>query len=301
MMANFRAAASKILPEPPTLMGKRIKLSNGRRLVDDVIRMANKMPMAGLGGDFDLEIVAKLRRHTRPKIAWNVLYMKAYAAVCKNNPVLRQSYVGFPWGHLYEHQQSVCMMTMSREYQGEERLLFARFNEPDQQSLGALQKQYDHYRKAPVEEIKQFRHQIRFAKAPSFVRRFAWWTLFNVWPQKRASHMGTFGMSFSGYKGAYGSKHLGPNTTILGVDPFPQNGVGKVLLTFDHRVIDGTPATKMIQQLHHMLTTAVKVELAELTSRDPKTGEKLTDEELVEFKKRIRARRIETNRQRNAA
>jgi len=29
-------------------MGKRIALSNGRRLVDDVIRMANQTPLAGL-------------------------------------------------------------------------------------------------------------------------------------------------------------------------------------------------------------------------------------------------------------
>ena len=282
-------------------MGTRIKLSNGRRLVDDVIRMANHMPMAGLTSEFETGMVATLRRHTRPKISWNVLFMKAYASVCQNNADLRRSYVGFPWGHLYEHHQSVCMVTMAREYKGEERLLFARFNEPDQQSLMALQKQYDYYRKAPVEDIKQFRHQIRFAKAPSLVRRFAWWTLFNVWPQKRASHMGTFGMSFSGYKCAYGSKHLGPNTTILGVDPFPQDGLAKVLLTFDHRVIDGTPATKIFQQLYHMLNTAIKVELAELTCRNPETGEEWSKEESLDFKKRLRARRIEANRQRKAA
>ncbi len=256
-------------------MGQRIKLTNGRRLVDDVIHMANKMPMAGLSGDFDSGLVAKFRRYTTPKIAWNVLYMKAYACVCRNNSALRRSYVGFPWGHLYEHHENVCMMTMAREYQGEERLFFARFNAPDNASLVTLQEQYDHYRKAPVEEIKQFRHQIQFAKAPALVRKFAWWTLYNVWPQKRASHMGTFGMSISGYKGSYGAQHLGPNTTIVGVDPFPRKGVSRIVLTFDHRVIDGTPATKALQNLNHMLTTTVKVELAKLAGFDPTTGEKL--------------------------
>ncbi|MFK7769995.1 MAG: hypothetical protein AB8B55_22495 [Mariniblastus sp.] len=276
-------------------MGKRIKLSNGRRLVDDVIHMANKMPLAGLAGDFDAGMVAEFRRKTRPKICWNVLYMKAYASVCRQDPQLRRSYASFPWGHLYEHDSNVCMMTISREYLGEERLFFARFNNPDMQTLIELQKQYDHYRKAPVKEIKQFRHQIRFAKAPWFVRRFAWWMLFNVWPEKRASHMGTFGMSFSGYKGSYGAKHLGPNTTTLGVDPFPRKGVGRIVLTFDHRVIDGTPVAKTIQKLQHIMKTAIKVELAEMIGVNPATGEPLTDDEMVKLKKQIRARRIEAN------
>lgn len=256
-------------------MGKRIKLSNGRRLVVDVIEMARKMPTAGLGGDYDISLVNRFRRLTRPKIAWNVLYMKAYAAVGAATPALRQSYAGFPWGHLYEHDTNVCMMTIAREHQGEERLFFARFNQPDQQSLVELQTLYDHYRFDPVEDIKQFRHQINFAKCPQLVRRFAWWTLFNVWPKKRASHMGTFGMSFSGYKGAYGDKHLGPNTTTLGVDPLPRNGQARTLLTFDHRVMDGTPVTKVLTDVHRILKTAIRVELAAMAGVDPETGQPL--------------------------
>jgi len=282
-------------------MGKRYKLSNGRRLVDDVIRMSIKMPMASLSGDYETPMLAELRRKTRPKISWNVLYMKAYAAVCTKNPELRRSYVSFPWGHFYQHDYNVCMLTMAREYEGEERLFFARFNCPDEETLEDLQKQYDHYRTAPIEEIKQFRHQIAFAKFPTMVRRFAWWALFNLWPAKRASHMGTFGMSFSGYKGAYGGKHLGPNTTILGVDPFPRKGKGRVLLTFDHRVIDGTPVCKTLQQLNHILNTAIKVEIAEMIGVNPATGEPLSEPELIELKKKLRRRRVEANQKRRAA
>lgn len=193
------------------------------------------------------------------------------------------------------------MMTIAREYEGEERLFFARFNAPENRSLVDLQKHFDYYRKAPISEIKQFRHQIRFSKMPKFIRRFAWWTLSNVWPQKRASHMGTFGISISGNKGCYGlSHHLGTNSTILGVDPSPKKGVSRLILTFDHRVMDGAPVTKALQQLQHILTTSIKVELAELTGFHPSTGEKLTEPELLEFKKRIRARRIEANRKRYA-
>ncbi len=280
-------------------MGKRVKLSNGRRLVDDVIRIASKMPMAALSGDYDAAMVATFRRRTSPKISWNVLYLKAYAAVCAKNPELRRAYVSFPWGHMYEHDRTVGMMTIAREHEGEERLFFARFNRPEEESLADLQKHYDHYRTAPISEIKQFRHQIRFAHTPKLIRRFAWWFMFNLWPQKRASHMGTFGMSFSGYKGAYGTKHLGPNTTILGVDPTPRKGVGRVLLTFDHRVIDGTPVTKAMRQINQVLNTAIKVELAEMIGVNPKTGEDLSETELLDLQKRLEVRKSEAEQRRD--
>jgi hypothetical protein len=256
-------------------MGKRIGLSNGRRLVDDVIRVAQKMPLASLSCDWDLSHISKLRRMAKPKISWNVLVMKAYAAAASQDRQLLRGYVSFPWGHLYEHHQNVCMMTMSRQYDGEERLLFARFNEPDNLTLVELQQQYDHYRKAPVEEIRQFRHQIAFARCPALLRRFAWWTLFNVWPKKRAFHMGTFGMSISGHRGAWGSKHLGPNTTTIGVDPMPRNGISHALLTFDHRVLDGTPASAVLTRVHHLLTTAIKEELAKMAGVNPENLEPL--------------------------
>lgn len=257
-------------------MGKRIALTNGRRLVDDVIRMANKTPLASIACDWELKEVAQLRRMARPKISWNVLVMKAFAAVAEQHPMLKQGYVCFPWGHLYEHHQSVAMMTMSRQHQGEERLLFARFNEPNNHTLVELQEQYDFYRKAPLDQIKQFKHQITFARFPSLVRRFAWWTLFNVWPIKRAFHMGTFGMSISGHRGAYGNKHLGPNTSTIGVDPMPRNGISRVLFTFDHRVIDGSPASEIVMLTRHILNTAIRQELAKMAGVHPATLQPLS-------------------------
>lgn len=242
----------------------RVKLSNGRRLVDDVIRTATRMPIAGISGDFDIREVAQLRRQVRPRIAWNVIYMKAYAQVSREIPELMQGYATFPWAHLHQHHEPVCMMTISREHEGKERLFFARFCRPDHFSLTELQEQFDRYRKHPILEIKQFRHQIRFAATPGLVRRFAWWSLFNVWPEKRASHMGTFGMSISGHNGVYGNRHLGPNTTTLGVDPFPRNGLGRVLLTFDHRVLDGAPASRVLVRLQHMMNTSIARELREM-------------------------------------
>jgi len=254
-------------------MGSRLAYSNGRRLVDDVIKIAKTFPAAGLYGDFDAGPVTKLRRLTRPKISWNVLYMKAYGIVAARTPELRQCYVGFPRAHLYQHDQVVCMLTIIRKFQGEDRLFFARFNNPQDESLDELQARYDHLRKAPIEEVKQFRHQIRFAKAPRMLRKLAWWVMFNLWPAKRASHVGTCGMSLSGFKGVYGNQHLGPLTTILGTDALPHKGISRLMLTFDHRVLDGTPAASILQEIHQALLVEVKEELSVLVKYDENSGD----------------------------
>ena len=153
---------------------------------------------------------------------------------------------------------------MSREYQGEERLLFARFNRPAKKSLLELQERYDKLRKEPVEKIKQFRHQIQFAKCPSILRRMAWWMMLNVLPQKRMSHFGTFGMTLSGYKDSYATRLLGPNTTILGVDVLPKKGIARFMLTFDHQILDGVPVVKVIDELYKTLNTQIAQELRSL-------------------------------------
>lgn len=244
--------------------GKRIRLTNGRQLVDDVISMAQRIPTAGIGAQYSTEEIASLRRLTRPKISWNVLYLKAYSLVASQLPELNQIYVKFPWPHLYQHGSVVCMMTVIREFQGEHRLFFARFCNAHQQSLESLQERYNHLMDAPVESIRQFRHQIRFAKFPRLLRRLGWHIMFDWWPSKRASHVGTIGMSFSGYRGVYGNRHLGPATSILGVDPTPRNGKSRLTLTFDHRILDGIPAATTLDSIHRTINSTIKAELQQL-------------------------------------
>lgn len=248
--------------------GKRIPYSNGRRLVDDVIRVARKQPMAAYIRDMDLKKLHDLRRKIRPRLSWNAIMMKAYAMVSKENELVRQCYVGFPWPHIYQAKDTVAMITVSRQFQGEERLLFGRFNRPEEMSLIAIQNLWDHYNEAPVESIKQFRHQIRFAKCPTFFRRFVWWAMTNLVPSKRASHVGTFGMSFSGFNNAVGTAHLGPNTTILGVDLAPRGGQAKVLFTFDHSIFDGKPAVDALDALFKTLHGPVLEELKQLADQN---------------------------------
>lgn len=243
---------------------RRKRLSPGRRLVSDISEMALRVPLAGATARIDVSEVAAVRKQVRPRIAWNVLFLKAYALVALARPGLRQRYIRWPWPHLYEHPHNVGMLTVSRQHNGEERLFFGRFNKPEKCSLLELQERYDEYREQPVERIKQFRHQIRFSHAPRLLRKIAWFVLREVWACKAASHMGTFGMSISCFKNVQGNCHVSPMTTTLGVDVVSKNGISQTLLTFDHRVLDGQPIIEILQELGHTLRGPILAELNEL-------------------------------------
>lgn len=233
--------------------GKSIAMTHDRRLVCDLVEIARRMPIAPIERTLELSELARLRRRARPKISWQVLMMRAYALVARDNPLLRRVYVGWPREYYYEHPENVCLLTISREVEGENQLIFARFNQPENHSLAQLQEQFDNFRSLPLDQIKHFKHQVRFSKMPRFLRRIGWSLLMNWMPASRAKLMGTFGMSLSGLRDTYGTWHLGPGTTILGYDQFCADGFARLTLTFDHRVLDGKPAFDVLASLNSVL------------------------------------------------
>ena len=243
------------------------RLSPGRALVSDIVTIANKMPMAPVIRTLDLSELDKLRRQVRPRISWTIIMMKAYANIAKDNPVLRQIFASFPFPYIYEHPHNVCMATITREVENEPVLFFARFNRPEEFDLISLQQKYERLRRTDLSEIKQFRHQTRFAKCPFFIRKILWGILNKAWPSARAKQLGTFGMSLSGFGEAHGYFHLGPSTTVLGYELFPKNGQCRISITFDHRLIDGKPVVDVIENLHKELLGSVKEELARLAEK----------------------------------
>lgn len=245
----------------PRKTGKRIRLSNDRRLVCDIIELARRMPTAPITRTLDVVELSALRRKARPRISWQLIMMRAYALVARDFPQLRQVYAPWPWPHIYEHPESVCMMTVDREIEGEHRLFFARFCQPENYTLVQLQELFDYYRRRPITEIRHLAHQVQFASMPRWVRFFGWRLMTHLMPRSRAKQMGTFGMSLSGFRETKGVFHLGPTTTTLGYDQFCRDGKAFVTLTFDHRILDGKPAIDVLNGFDEVLHGQVKDEL----------------------------------------
>ena len=246
----------------------RLPLTNDRRLVCDLVAIAQKTPFAPISRTIDVSALQALRKKIRPRLPWQVILMRAYGMVSQQFPVLRQIYVPLPYPHIYQHHESVCLLTVGREYQGVNRLFFARFNQPENHSLASLLEQLEIYRRRPVEEIQQLRHQVRFAKFPWWIRQMGWKLMTHWMPKGRAKLMGTFGMSLSGFRDTKGLYHLGPCTTILGYDQFCPRGNAHITLTFDHRILDGKPAVDVMEALRVTLHGPILDELQRMAA-DP--------------------------------
>ena len=247
-------------------LGRWQTLSKGRTLVTDVVNIARKMPLAPILREYDLLEIDRLRRKVRPKISWTPLFLKAYSIVSARRPELRQMYVPLPIPHIYNHPENVALVTITRKVDGEDRLYFARFHRPEEFSLIELQQRYEHFRRAPIKEIRQFRHQDAFSSLPWLCRAPIWWLMMSLWSAKRALNMGTFGMSISGLKSNVGVFHLGPATTVLGCDLIPRKGQNRCTLTFDHRILDGRPVAEILDDLHNAMAKEIADELKSLVN-----------------------------------
>ena len=159
------------------------RITRDRRLVIDLCRIADTMPLYPLERDLQLGSLAALRKRAATRISWSILFMKAYALLAQEEPRLRQSYLSWPWPHFYQHSENVAMLAIRRQGSDYERLCWGRFIEPDRHSLVELQGQLDEYKTEPVNRI--FRRQVRMSCFPSVFRRLGWWLALNFRQQAR--------------------------------------------------------------------------------------------------------------------
>jgi hypothetical protein len=244
------------------LLTGRHQLSRNRLLVCDVLHYSRKVPSYPLARSYDLGNLAKLRQSAPIKVAWPVLFLKAYGLVAADHPPLRQTYIGWPWDHVYEHPFSVGALAMSRTEPSGDNLYWGRFIAPETQLLVEMQSQLEHYKTSPTETT--FRRQQRFSRLPTPVRRLAWWLGMNVLPHKRAKHMGTFSLSTLASFGATNCYHPSPLTTSLTYGPMDAHGQVPVTLLFDHRVMDGARVARALADLEAVLHGPITRELEQL-------------------------------------
>src|SRR5262245_39634740 len=146
------------------LFAGRERLPRNRVLVCDLLRVAQRMPLYPLEKPCNLRALVELRERAPVRISWTILFIKAYAMMSAECRPLRQTYLGWPWPHLYTHPHSVAMLTVNRPDGKHAGLYWGRFIKPEEESLVDLQAQLELYKTAPVEEV--FRKQILISRLP---------------------------------------------------------------------------------------------------------------------------------------
>jgi len=251
---------------PPTAHRPFVTTSRftaARGCVSDVALLARAIPLFPVERGMQLMPLAEARTDAVVRIGWAAIFIKAYALVAREMPVLRTWLVhGLAGGlprRLATSSESVATLAVNRVADGEDRLFWARLARPDALPLTAIQAFVTDCATKPVEEI--FKRQLELEMVPGVLRRTILRWNMNSTSRKRAARIGTFSLSTLAGLGAANRFHPTICTTSLSYAPLAADGLCLVTLIADHRVLDGAVAARALARLEETLVGDVAHEI----------------------------------------
>lgn len=250
-------------------MNSRYQISDMPRArggILDVIHIASRpVPAATLWLDVDMTWAEKLRKEYEQrgcKITMTAIVLKAIGIAQMDHPYSRT--VMLPWGSTMQLNEIVAGFTVERVVDGVPGVFLGTVRDPHTKSLEQIGDELKSFGTKSMEEVADLEVQNRFSKFPLWLRRLILWIGMHF-PSIRLKYMGaTFGVSSLG---KYGIKTLVPpciTTSIFGVGCVEDRAVvrnGEIVvrkmmtlsLNFDHRAIDGAPASRFLEDVKALL------------------------------------------------
>src|SRR6185437_3382701 len=140
-----------------TMRGTKLKISLPRVFILDLMHASMRVPFISLSRPFDIGPLMAARAEAVSPPGWAAMFVKAFAIVAKEEPVLRTLYVKLPWPHFFELPRSVAMVAVARVENGEEFILPEKVPTPEDRPLAEIDAQIRHAKTAPLEKIPTFR------------------------------------------------------------------------------------------------------------------------------------------------
>ena len=243
------------------------RFTAARRCVSDIALLAREIPLFPVERTMQLAPLAAARADAAARIGWAAIFLKAYATVAIEMPVLRTWLVHGLFGglsRLATCSESVATLAVNRVEQGEDRLFWARLARPDALPLQEIQQFVADCTTKSVEEV--FKRQLELEMVPGFLRRTILRWNMNSFSKKRAARIGTFSLSTLAGMGATNRFHPTICTTSLSYSPLAADGLCLVTLIADHRVLDGAAAARALARLEEVLVGDVVRELRGLSA-----------------------------------
>jgi hypothetical protein len=245
----------------PAITGRRVPLSVSRRIICDVMHAARGVPMITFERRMGLGALAAARRRAVPSPAWAILFAKGFAKVAARRPEFRRTHIPLPWPHLWQADESVASVAVERQFEGEPTVFFGFLRAPDARPLSDLAAELEQWKTRPVEEVRPFARQIRYARMSLVARRFAW-KYATAWAgHMKVRNFGTFAVSLTGAGGATALNLVHPLAVGINTGVLLPDGTLPVRLSFDHRVHDGMPVARALEELEEVLCTDLVAEL----------------------------------------
>lgn len=239
-------------------------LPAGRGCVSDVAVLARELPLFPVDRTLRLEAVAAARLAAGRRIGWAALFLKGYAIVAREMPMLRSWLAGGLAPRLATSSGSVAVLAVNRPEALGERLFFARLPRPEMLPLPLVQDAIDRFTNWPVERI--FRRQIQLEGVPGWLRRtILRWNMRSASP-KRATRIGTFSLSTLAGFSATNRFHPTICTSSLSYGPLESDGRCLATVIADHRLLDGAGVARALARLEAVLGGEILRELTALAA-----------------------------------
>jgi hypothetical protein len=236
------------------------KISIPRRLIADLMHASVRVPFVSLTRPVNVRQLLDARAQAASPPGWAAIFVKAFALVARERPILRTLYVKWPWPGFFELPRSVAMVAIARTEDGEDCVLPQRVTAPDGIPLAEVDALIRKAKDAPVEEVPAFRKMLRVTRLALPLRRILWTIGLNL-GRPRANFFGSFAVTSVA---AYGPGELhalspGPFVLSYGVVGADQNV--DVVLRWDHRITDAAPMAEALTRLEQVLNGEIAAEI----------------------------------------
>jgi hypothetical protein len=242
------------------MRGTTRPISLHRRLIIDLMHASRDVPFVSLARAIQIGPLLEARAAAVRPPGFAALFVKAFALVARDEPVLRTLYTGWPLRCLYELPRSVATVTIARVENGEDCVLPQRISGPEAMSLAEIDALIRQGKEAPIEDVAMFRKIMRATRLPLPLRRFAWWVGLNFGRQ-RANWFGNFSVTSIAACGGGQLHALSPGPFIVNYDVVGPDQTIDILIRWDHRVTDGAMIARTAIRLEQVLNGEIAAEL----------------------------------------
>jgi hypothetical protein len=243
-----------------TMRGTVRKISMPRRLVADLMHASIGVPFVSLTRALDIRQLLEARALATEPPGWAAIFVKAFALIAKDEPVLRTLYAKWPWPSFYELPRSIAMVAIARVEDGQDCVLPQKVPAPDALALTEVDAQIRQAKDAPIDEVPAFRKILRVTRLPLPLRRLMWLVGLNFGRQ-RANWFGSFGVTSVAAYGAGELHALSPGPFILSYGVVAPDQSIDVVIRWDHRITDAALIAKALTRLEQVLNSEIAAEL----------------------------------------
>jgi hypothetical protein len=241
-----------------------------RRLIIDLMHASRNIPFVSLARTLHIRPLLEARATLARPPGYAAIFVKAFAIVARDEPVLRTLYAKWPLPCFYELPRNVAMVAIARVENGEPCVLPQRVNHPDELPLAEVDAVIRRGKEAPIGEVPMFRKILLASKLPLPFRRLAWAIGVNFGRQ-RGNYFGNFAVTGVAACGGGELHALSPGPYILSFDVARPDHSIDVIIRWDHRVTDAALIARTFSRLEQVLNGEIASELRAKRATEPKT------------------------------